>query len=599
MIKSICSILCFFCIVSFSFGNSKPIGLAVSFKEDSKKAYDIKQIIHLPFKKLNNPNQLNFGFTKSDYWLKFNFKKLTPFARYKIVVNTVVNDSIIVFSENNRTFDQKIIGEAFPSAGRFPSYSFVSQKENCTLYFKIIGRDHPMIFPFKIERKETIEKSDLNTLLLLGIVYGVVVLILVLNLVLYFSTFEKIYVYSTLFNLFSLLVLLYFDGMIRLFVFPNSLYWNNQTIAIAFCGSFIFTNYYISELLHLKSHKKEFITYFLAINAAFFLILVLSFWHPLGFNWYLKINLILTTVEVIVFTYCIIYIRKKEKDFFWIQLACVLCLIVFGTITQFHFMGYLPNVFITNYSVHFVILPQILIQAIALGKRSSLLAKQKVSLSQSLQESAQVYSQSLINTIEEERRRISKEFHDSIGQNVLVIRNSMLRMRKEDLQTKHKEKLNELVHITADTLEEIRMISQNLRPTTLDSIGLTASIKSMIDKLNGVVELVFVLDCLDSIDDLIQKDLEINLYRILQELTNNIIKHSKASKAIISIYKEPSKLIISAKDNGIGFDLYKKGDSSPKNGLSAIKERTNILKGELKIETAINQGTTTTVTIPI
>lgn len=599
MLKIAYTTICLLFVIFSSFSIENIIPLQVSYLEDAKHGLTIEEVIHLKFTTVDDKSKLNFGFTKSNYWIKLDLKGITPKARYKILINTIINDTIEVYEKEVNTFKKTYLGEAFQSKSRYPTYFFFPESENYTIYFKIIGRDHPLLFPIEISKLEDTQESDLSELIVLSIIYGVVFLILLLNLILYINTLERIYIYSMFFNLFSLGVLLYFDGIIKLYFFPNSLYWNNQFIAIAFCGSFIFTNYYIAEFLNLRLHKKRLSTYFLMVNSAFLLILGVSFWHPTGFNWYLKGNLVLTTIEVLVFSYSILYIRRKEKDYFLIQLLSVICLNVFGTISQCTFSGLLPINFVTNYSVHFVILPQILIQTFALGKRFSILIKQQSLMSKSLQEAAQIYSRSLINTIEEERRRLSKDFHDSIGQNLLVIRNGMLRMRKDSIEDKHREKLNELMHITSETLDEIRMISQNLRPTMLDSIGLTASIESMIRKLNEVVSITFVYECEHSIDKCVADDLEINIYRILQELTNNIIKHARATKALITIKKEDNILIITVKDDGVGFDVNFKDYLNPKNGLSAIKERTNILNGKLNIDTQKNKGTTTMIIIPI
>ncbi|WP_130734640.1 7TM diverse intracellular signaling domain-containing protein [Flavobacterium sp. J27] len=599
MLKTTLTYICLLFIVVLGFSKEEPLSIQVSYLEDSKHILAIEDIIHLKFISVVDKSKLNFGFTKSNYWIKLDLKEVIPYARYKILVNTIINDSIEVYKKGLHTFEKTYLGEAFQSRNRYPTYFFLSENENCTIYFKIIGRDHPLMLPFQITKIEEAEQSNPDELIILGIVYGVIFLILLLNLVLFLNTLKRIYIYSMFFNVFSLAVLFYFDGIIKLYFFPNSLYWNNQSIAIAFCGSFIFTNYYIVEFLNLRQHKKIVTTYFALINCAFLFILLMSFWHPIGYNWYLKSNLVLTTVEVLLLFYSILCIRKKEKDYFYIQLVSVISLNVFGTITQCTFLGLLSINFLTNHSVHFVILPQILIQAFALGTRFSILIKQQVIMRKSLQESAQVYSQSLINTIEEERRRLSKDFHDSIGQNLLVIRNSMIRMRKDNIEDKHREKLKELMHITSDTLDEIRTISQNLRPTMLDSIGLTASIESMIRKLNEVVEINFKLDCPQPIDHLVQNELEINIYRILQELTNNSIKHAKAQNVAITIGKENKILLISVADDGIGFDINFKDYMHPKNGLSSIKERTNILNGKFNIDSSENKGTKVTILIPI
>lgn len=143
-------------------------------------------------------------------------------------------------------------------------------------------------------------------------------------------------------------------------------------------------------------------------------------------------NIFLTTIEAILLFISVVKVRRKEKEYFKAQLAAICLVIVFGTILQLYYLGLLPVNIITRYAVHGMILPQILIQAFALSKRFTVLAKERLSFQETLLETSEQYSQSLINTLENERKRLSAEFHDSIGQNLLVIRNRILLMLKQD-----------------------------------------------------------------------------------------------------------------------------------------------------------------------
>jgi two-component system, sensor histidine kinase LadS len=282
-----------------------------------------------------------------------------------------------------------------------------------------------------------------------------------------------------------------------------------------------------------------------------------------------------------------------------VQLISISLVIIFGTILQLYYVGLLPVNTITRYSVHCMILPQILIQTFALGKRFTILAKERLALQAALLETSEQYSQSLISTLENERKRLSSEFHDSIGQNLLVIRNRILLMLKQNNMPTQKEKLDGLASITLETLDEIRAISQNLRPTTLDTIGLTASLNNMMERLIRSTEIEIDYNCTENIDEIIAKDLEINIYRILQELTNNILKHSQAHVATIEIILQNQQLLIHVKDDGIGFDAEKKLIYTTGNGLSSIKERVKILRGDMHIVSENRKGTFVNIKIPI
>lgn len=307
----------------------------------------------------------------------------------------------------------------------------------------------------------------------------------------------------------------------------------------------------------------------------------------------------MTTAEAILLFISVIKVRQKEREYFIVQLVSIVLLIVFGTVVQLYFFGFLPVNTLTTHAVHCMILPQIIIQAYALGKRFTVLTKERLALQTTLLASSEQYSQSLISTLENERKRLSSEFHDSIGQNLLVIRNRILLMLKQNYTAVQKEKLDGLATITSETLEEIRTISQNLRPTMLDTFGLTASLNNMVERLKRSTEVKMDFDCPQNIDAIVAKDLQINVYRILQELTNNVLKHSKASMATIMIRQQAFNLLIQVKDDGVGFDTEKKAVLSTGNGFSSIKERVKILKGEMHITSEIQKGTIVNIKIPI
>jgi two-component system, sensor histidine kinase LadS len=594
------SLFIFLCTIGISFiGYSKPVNLTVSYKADSQSKLKIGQLAQIYFTPVNDIGALNFGFINCTYWVKLEWKNLTPAVDYNLLINTIVPDTIEVYELNSGGFSKKIIGEGVPSDERFLHYPFTATETTGVIYLKLVNNGQPLSLPLSVKTTLEMQADSAYDFLALGIIYGFVFLILVLNIILFLNTFERIYVYSLLFNVFSLFVLFYFDGIIKLVVFTDSLYWNNESVAIAFCGSFIFSNLYISEFLNVRAKGGLYKTLFSTINILFFIILVLSFWHPFGFNWYLIINLYLTSVEAVLLFFCIIRVRTIEQDYFVIQFIGVISLIVFGTITQLYFFGILPINFLTVHSVHFVVLPQLLIQAVALGRRLSILVSEKSQLQLSLIKSGEEYSHSLITTLEDERKRLSNEFHDGIGQNILVIRNGMLKMRKQNVTEQQKSMINEMIDLSASTLDELRMISQNLRPTILDSFGLTESLLSMIRKLNEVGEMKFHFRCNEPIDGLIAKDKEINVYRILQELTNNILKHSSASQALIVVAKNCQEIHITVEDNGIGFYLNPCQPSKPSNGLTGIKERVNILSGTVIFDSKPTCGTTVIISLPI
>jgi signal transduction histidine kinase len=205
----------------------------------------------------------------------------------------------------------------------------------------------------------------------------------------------------------------------------------------------------------------------------------------------------------------------------------------------------------------------------------------------------QKVSQQLIEFQENERKRIGTSLHDSLGQSLLVIKN--LAVLGSEANRQHKstdEQLGEISSIASQTLAEVREISYNLRPYHLDQLGLTGALRSIISRIETSSQIAITND-IDNMDNLFPKQQEINVFRIVQESMNNILKHSHATNAVIQVKRRNETVIITVTDNGIGFDQHRYGF-----GLTGIGERVRILGGFFSVQSKPGAGTTITATIP-
>lgn len=211
------------------------------------------------------------------------------------------------------------------------------------------------------------------------------------------------------------------------------------------------------------------------------------------------------------------------------------------------------------------------------------------------------FSRQLIDSQELERKRIASELHDGLGQELLTIINrAKISLKKPDIYP-HANQLSEIVITATNSIEEVRRIARNLHPYQLDSLGLTKTLESLIKKFSDSTGIQVIVN-IDSIDDIFPIEKEINIFRILQEGINNVIKHSKAKKVHIKIQKEETKLLISLKDDGIGIKNELMEEIMNKKtgfGLMGIQERVKYLNGTFILDSNTNMGTKIVITIPI
>jgi signal transduction histidine kinase/ligand-binding sensor domain-containing protein len=206
----------------------------------------------------------------------------------------------------------------------------------------------------------------------------------------------------------------------------------------------------------------------------------------------------------------------------------------------------------------------------------------------------QAFSRRLIESQETERKRIAAELHDSLGQQLLVIKNrALLALHTSASHEEAVGELNEISDATSQALDEVREIAYNLRPFQIDQLGLTKALESMLKKVSQTSGIDFSI-MIDLIDDLYSKEAEMNIYRIVQESANNIVRHSEATKAEVEIKRDRRGVTIRIHDNGKGF-ASDSTTSPPRGaglGIAGISERARILGGKHEVHSAPGEGTT-------
>jgi len=222
--------------------------------------------------------------------------------------------------------------------------------------------------------------------------------------------------------------------------------------------------------------------------------------------------------------------------------------------------------------------------------------QQEKKLKQMLQDQERKAITSMISGQEEERERIAKDLHDRLGSMLSVVK-IHYKSVEEDLEkikneTKSQyEKANQLLD---EACETVRKIAHNMVSGTLTKFGLLPALKELKQKIEETKILQIEL-VVHGLDNRLDNTTEIQLYRIIQELLNNILKHASATEVTIQLLKREEDLNIMVTDNGVGFDV---NDTYEGMGLKSIKARAIEMKGHVLIDSSKGNGTTITIEIP-
>ena len=208
-----------------------------------------------------------------------------------------------------------------------------------------------------------------------------------------------------------------------------------------------------------------------------------------------------------------------------------------------------------------------------------------------------ILSSQLITAKEEERKRIAHELHDSVGQYLSSIKfnveNIISRLEKGSSES-GLASLKEGIPVIQATIEEVRRISMDLRPSILDDLGILATISWFCREYQAVYTSIKVKVSITVEEADVPEHLKIIIFRIIQEALNNAAKHSRADTVDISLGKGAGSIELSISDNGLGFDVQEnilREDSGKGMGLASMEERTDLSGGCFSIDSVKGLGT--------
>jgi len=200
---------------------------------------------------------------------------------------------------------------------------------------------------------------------------------------------------------------------------------------------------------------------------------------------------------------------------------------------------------------------------------------------------------------EQERRHIAEHIHDNIGPNLAISKINL-----EKLQESHPaftKELQEILELIEQTTKFIRSLTFELSPPLLNELGLNTTVEWLVEKVQERHGIIIEFKSNNNFKEL-NEEISVLLFRTMRELLNNIIKHSRASKAKISIYGYDDYIEFEVEDDGIGFDVSEIDSFSIKSenfGMLSIRERIKYLNGVFEIKSKPHEGTKVKIVVPV
>ncbi len=213
-------------------------------------------------------------------------------------------------------------------------------------------------------------------------------------------------------------------------------------------------------------------------------------------------------------------------------------------------------------------------------------------------EAQEAFTRQLVEAQEQERRRLAGELHDSLGQELIIINNMVQRsmLASKDIPGQA-ETFAALSQEIVQTLNGVRKLSSELHPHLLERFGLVKAIEAMAKKIAARTGLRVILN-ITALDMVQNSKAQLDLYRIVQEVLNNVVKHAQASEVQMQAHHDGRQLVLRIADKGVGFDTDQQRESGGF-GLTSIRQRVKSLHGSLRLTSTPGHGTTVELSLPL
>ncbi|QNR84177.1 histidine kinase [Pedobacter riviphilus] len=549
------------------------------------------------------------GYTQSYYWVAFDIENTLEQAvhlMFKEQSSSINQLQLFKVDELGKIYPLGLTGDHFPFKQRpYRNRSFIYPivllpHEKATFYLWADKRGQNMYMPMSIGRDVDIIQAEIPQHTLFGFYTGIFVFAVIFNLLLFASVRDNIHLYYAIYIFCTLIFILEEEGLAFQWFYPNLpglQDYMRLIMASLSCGLliqvmqlFVNQNQSNSRLYRFTNYYKRF-CWAMSIIPVFMLFKSFIILEKTVFY----INNFLALLTVIVIIVCVVERIRAGYKLGWYYFIATLMLLfgvfnyVFNTLGLTNFNLLKPNGLVVGLTAEIIFL------SFALTQRYNFLKKEKEILLEEKSKHQVDLADGIFNAQEDERTRLARDLHDDLGGTLSIIKLNITAFQHKVLKLPENERAfyNQTISMIEKACTDLREISHNLMPKNFEQLGLIETLKENFISLNHSGKIAF--EFVYQVEHPIESNMEITIYRIVNELVNNINRHSLATKATIQMLSFNEGINIMAEDNGIGFS---QEEDKTGLGMQNIRSRVNYLNGKIQVDSNPN-GTTIAIDIPL
>jgi signal transduction histidine kinase len=557
---------------------------------DSTSQYSPTNLPKSAWKTLPADRHINIGYNvNATVWCRFQFTNTTAHTqRFGLSFYNNNIDSLVCY-EPNRI---RMLGDRTANEAQFLSYhSFVFElkaKEQKSCLVKLKKTTSFFEFSYGVESLTELVQLSNAKLIVISVFIGVILILMLLNISLYRITKRPVYFYYTLYSICSILYIVSYSNYAKFTLFPHFLYFSELHIYASTIW-FMVLSILICSFTNLKKHQpKQFrhIYWNLWLTASF--IFFSLFFYLFNWNYFLKICFYLVFTNLTFNFFYLLYvvvrnIRYESKPSYLMMLTFWPHLF-WGHAILLRSFKVIQASFPENLLV-FVFLYEALLFGYILTNKYMNTHKENSQLVIDLIDERYKTIQVISQTQVRERRSIANLIHDNIGSQLAYIR--------QLIQLKQYHQVNDSM---AELSNDIRMISHQILPKSLDEGALYASLHNQIESRSRTVAIPKIELYTYNFPEIIEEEWIYDVYLIVLELINNASNHGKAQAVMVEFYAYPTHYLVQITDDGVGFNT---DQLSFGFGLENSQKRIQNYRGSFEITSTLNQGTVVQINLPI
>lgn len=587
---------------------------------DTEETLTIEQILKKPnkfrFEKTTGSSPTYWAKSKP-FWFRFHFRNKTDLeANILFHLRLSIGENVEFYAvKNNIVIDKQYISWQTPQQNRlikhrnyiFPYKSEPSETVVC--YIKISKKYGSISFPLTIWQRDYFEYYFLAyDYHMWGFVIGVFLFVSFFSVLLFFAFKDRLYLHYGFYVFFAINFICATQGyFIRYYVNGELGIGADKARYLDALLLLLFNCLFLLEYLQWKKLKSSFFsngTWFMV--GMMILLIILMYIDHLFFqdalfnddpitisNFYVVVFWITPVFEYAGIIYCIYNNHHRKESVYYIFASFPLFIIaIYNGLSSYEVFSGSAMVEIDAFAIAFII--EILALCLLLAYRFKVIREKEQELLSEQSRQQQLRTEAVLEAEERERVRIARDLHDGVGQMIAAARMGLGRFSSKNKL--NEPEINQTLDLLEDSIKEVREVSHNMMPGSLMKFGLPTALKQFVNKINNAEILKVDLQII-GLKERLDERIETMLYRVIQEVMNNIIRHSGATNVNIELIQHEEELVLLIEDNGKGFDTSVVENQGI--GLKNITTRVEYLNGNVNFDSRIGKGTSVIVEVPL